>query len=96
MTDTEKLNRIQDIIKREGYADIETMIAKFKTVMLAANEISISDAEENEALRERLKKAEKVCRAADAYVRYGNSPVAIGWDGLLDALGEWKGANDER
>jgi hypothetical protein len=48
------------------------------------------------SLRERLKMAEKVCRAADAYVRYGNSPVAIGWDGLLDALGEWKGANDER
>lgn len=41
-------------VTAEGFADVQTMIARYKQVMYDANEISISQDEEIEELRERL------------------------------------------
>jgi len=42
-----------------------------------------------EELQRRLSLAEKVCYAANSYIRHINSPLAVGWDMLLGALKAW-------
>lgn len=59
-----QLERFNATLAREGFTELETMIAKYKTVMLAANELSIETDEEIEALREQLKESQRRERAA--------------------------------
>ena len=59
-----QLSKLEKRIATEGFSDLETMISKHKTVMLAANEISIETDEEMEELRSEL--ATSQCRAQDA------------------------------
>jgi hypothetical protein len=53
-------------LAREGFRDLETMIAKYKTVMLAANETSIEQDEELEELKAQLVASQRRERAAVA------------------------------
>ncbi len=59
-----KLSKLEKRIAAEGFSDLETMISKYKTVMLAANELSIETDEEIESLKARLAEAERRERAA--------------------------------
>ena len=59
-----QLAEIGITIAAEGFSDLATMIAKYKTVMLAANETSISQDEEREELREQLKISKRNTRDA--------------------------------
>lgn len=54
-----KLSKLENRIAAEGFSDLETMISKYKTVMLAANELSIEADEEIESLKARLAEAER-------------------------------------
>ena len=49
-----QLSKLEKRIAAEGFSDLETMISKYKTVMLAANELSIETDEELEELRAQL------------------------------------------
>lgn len=46
--------KLEKRIADEGFCDLETMISKYKTVMLAANETSIEQDEEIESLKAQL------------------------------------------
>lgn len=59
-----ELKRMRDQVVREGFNDLATMIAKFKTVMLAANELSIETDEELEELRAKLSISQRRTDAA--------------------------------
>lgn len=54
-----QLAKLEKRIADEGFSDLETMISKYKTVMLAANEISIEQDEEIETLRAENKNLQK-------------------------------------
>lgn len=73
-----QLAKLQKRIAGEGFPDLETMISKYKTVMLAANEISIETDEEIESLEARLAEAERRERAAveDLNFACGSQPSA--------------------
>ena len=43
-------------------------------------------------LHGRVALAEKVCYAANRYIKYINSPIALGWDELIDCLQKWTDA----
>ncbi|MDU2064403.1 MAG: hypothetical protein E6713_06125 [Sporomusaceae bacterium] len=45
---------------------------------------------------EKLVKAEKVCEAAALYVKFGDSPVCVGWDDLIKALADWRGTDEQK
>ena len=59
-----QLEQFNATLAREGFTELETMIAKYKTVILAANELSIETDEEIEALREQLKESQRREKAA--------------------------------
>lgn len=59
-----QLSKLEKRIATEGFADLETMISKYKTVMLAANELSIETDEEVEMLETQLTTSQR--RAQDA------------------------------
>ena len=59
-----QLDEMEKKIAAEGFSDLETMISKYKTVMLAANELSIETDEELEELRAQLSASQR--RAQDA------------------------------
>lgn len=59
-----QLDKLEKRIAHEGFSDLETMISKYKTVMLAANEISIETDEEIEALEAQLSESQRRERAA--------------------------------
>jgi len=66
--------------------DIETLLD-----MLDKHVEEIVEQEQHIAkLQKQLETAEKVCKAANIYVKGGYSPVAIGWDEMIKALGEWQ------
>ena len=51
-----QLSKLEKRIAAEGFSDLETMISKYKTVMLAANELSIeTDGESGGASRPALR-----------------------------------------
>lgn len=52
----DELRRMRAQVTHEGFDDLATMIAKYKTVMLAANETSIEQDEEIEKLKTDLRK----------------------------------------
>ncbi|HPK26781.1 MAG TPA: Lar family restriction alleviation protein [Anaerolineaceae bacterium] len=52
----DELKRMRAQVTHEGFDDLATMIAKYKTVMLAANETSIEQDDEIEKLKADLKK----------------------------------------
>ena len=64
----------------------EKIIANYE----AQDKIIEEQSEYIEYLRKRLNLAEKVCYSAQLYIRSINSPLAVGWDMLLDALRKWK------
>ena len=59
-----QLEQFNATLAREGFTELETMIAKYKTVILAANELSIETDEEIEALRGQLKESQRREKAA--------------------------------
>ena len=59
-----QLSKLEKRIAAEGFYDLETMISKYKTVMLAANEISIETDEELEELHAQLAASQHRERAA--------------------------------
>lgn len=62
--DAASCQQVKNAIIREGFTDIETMIAKYKIVLLAANETSIEQDNEIESLQSQLADAERRERAA--------------------------------
>ncbi len=59
-----KLSKLENRITAEGFSGLETMISKYKTVMLAANELSIEADDEIESLQARLAEAEVALKEA--------------------------------
>ena len=59
-----QLAKLEKRIADEGFSDLETMISKYKTVLLAANEISIETDEEIETLKNQLAASQRRERAA--------------------------------
>lgn len=104
MTDRAELRRLAEavlLIEKEsakwaaGIPDSQEREAVEHGVRLATAIIQFRDAARNPkdvlSFLDRLDAAEKVCEAARTYIKYGNSPVCIGWDEMLDALSKWQG-----
>lgn len=64
--------------------------AKIAKHLEKSSEIIEEQSEFIEELQRRLSLAEAVCRATDTYIRFGNSPIAVGWDQLIDTVQKWK------
>lgn len=73
-----KLSKLENRIAAEGFPDLETMISKYKTVMLAANEISIETDEEIESLKAQL--AERDGRCVILPCRVGDTVYKVSYD----------------
>ena len=59
-----QLSKLEKKIAAEGFSGLKTMISKYKTVMLAANEISIKTDEELEELRAQIDASQRREQAA--------------------------------
>jgi len=76
-----QLAKLENRIAAEGFPDLETMISKYKIVMLAANETSIETDEEIEALKAKLAESQRRERAAiDSIVREINQLMEMQMD----------------
>ena len=82
----------------EGLGETVTpeLKAKIFEMFERHNKLTEEQSEFIEELQRRLRVAEKVCYAAHMYVKHGDSPVAVGWDMMLDALGAWAKDKAER
>jgi coenzyme F420-reducing hydrogenase alpha subunit len=82
----------------EGLGETVTpeMKAKVAELFEQSDALAEEQSEFIEELQRRLRVAEKVCYAALIYVKSANSPLAMGWDTLLGALGEWQADVRER
>ena len=76
----------------EGLGETVTPELKAKVAELFEQSSALAEEQSEfiEELQRRLRVAEKVCYAAHRYVKHGDSPVAVGWDMMLDALGAWQ------
>lgn len=62
--DAANYQQIKKALSREGFSDIETMIARFKQVMIDENSISAARELEMDGLSEKLKASERMARNA--------------------------------
>ncbi len=72
--------------------EIVTPELKAKIIELFEQSDRIAEEREDliDELHRRLAIAENVCYAAQMYVKHSNSLAAVGWDMMVDALGEWR------